>query len=229
MDPSDISTKRAFVSTAATLLDGVAGVAACAPVPTPAVRKAPEGLIPTVSLSHQEARSMHQPAIVLALIVLLALGSSASSAQVTVTDSVTGVTAELALPLGTSTLSKGKIAWAAFVSLEVGMGLGHLLIDQRHDGRVFRHTQLVGLGAAVVGLGMGFGGQESGQLLFYPGAALYLGSRVWEFLDIFASSATHNAKVAADRKALAAARQPRLGVLPVIGGARWGLALSVNF
>ncbi len=229
MDPSDISTRRAFVSTAATLLDDVAGVAACASAPTPAVRKAPEILIPTVSLSHQEARSMHQPPIVLALIVLLALGSSASSAQVTVTDSVTGVTATLALPPGTPTLSNGRIAWAAYVSLNLGMGLGHFIIDQRHDGRVFRYTQLIGIAATVAGLGMGFGGHEGGQLLFFPGLALYAGSRVWEVADIFASSATHNAKVAADRKALAAARQPRLGVLPVIGGARRGLALSANF
>lgn len=170
---------------------------------------------------------MHQPRLVLSLIVLLALGSSASSAQISVTDSVTGVTTQLALPPGTPPLSKGKIAKAAIISSYVGMGLGHWIIEQRHDGRVFRRTQVAGLAAATVGLFVA--GRASGQLLFWSGVTLYVGSRVVEFADVFTSSATHNAKVAADRQALAAARQPRVGAVPVLGNARRGLALSVKF
>ena len=165
---------------------------------------------------------MHQPPIVLSLIVLLVLGSSASSAQVSVTDSVTGVTTELALPPGTRPLSKGRIAWAATLSANLGMGIGHWLIEQRHDGRVFRRTQLAGIVLTVAGT-------QLGEIVAYPGIALYIGSRAWELADVFVSSAAHNAKVAADRRALDAARKPRVGVLPLIGTGRRGVALSLKF
>lgn len=172
---------------------------------------------------------MREPFIALTLIALLALGSSASLAQVAVTDSVTGITTELALPLGTRPHSKGKIARAATLRSWFGMGIGHWILEDKQDGQVFRRTQLLGLAAATVGLGMGFGGQENGKRLFYPGVVVYAGSRVWEFVDVFASSSAHNAKVADDRRALAAARQPRLGVRPIIGRARQGFARSLTF
>lgn len=79
---------------------------------------------------------------------------------------------------------------AAVFSVAVGFGSGHAMIGA--PAKPFLATQLGGMGVASLGLGLAFSGQKGGRPLFWTGAGLFVGSRVWEVIDIFTRTAKHN-------------------------------------
>jgi len=134
-------------------------------------------------------------------------------------------------PRADSRISNVRLAGAAVVSVYLGLGIGHAIIGYGKAGLFFLQTQGVGALAFGVGIGMGYAGSNEavGSTLAYSGAAIYVGSRIWEVVDLLSRAIKHNAKVAGVERALEAARKSRLSVIPVIDQARRGMALSVTF
>ena len=92
---------------------------------------------------------------------------------------------------------------AAVFSATLGFGLGHKMIGSDAVGSTFRLTQLGGMAAATVGLGLGFGGEAVGLPIFWGGVGTYLGSRVWEIIDVIVRPTARNASVNAKNRTAA--------------------------
>lgn len=121
-------------------------------------------------------------------------------------------------------ISDGSRFGAILVSSMVGLGLGHKVMGFTDVGRAFLMTQGAGVGLAVAAFGLG----EAGEFVFFGGAALYIGSRVWEFADVVIRPAAHNARIdAADKSRPPRGSQARIS--PVIKRGQQGLAVSISF
>jgi len=129
---------------------------------------------------------------------------------------------------------------AAVTSAHVGFGLGHVILgDYRHAKR-FALTQGGGLLAAAVGfgVGLGYGGRDKGDIppsayaaagVGWAGLAVYAGSRVWEFVDVVARPARHNAAVRARTRTPPVPASSRVSVTPTAVDHRVGLAVSLRW
>jgi hypothetical protein len=126
-------------------------------------------------------------------------------------------------PRADSRISNVRLAGAAVVSVYLGLGVGHAIIGYSKAGRFFLGTQGVGALATAAGIVMG------GETLAWSGATIYVGSRLWEVVDLLSRAIRHNAKVAGGERMLEAAKKPRLSVIPVIDQGKRGMALSVTF
>lgn len=133
-------------------------------------------------------------------------------------------------PRGDSRISNVRLGGAAVMSVYLGWGVGHAIIGYGKAGRICPQTQGVGVLAMGVGIVGGYAGNKSLCLpLAYSGFTIYVGSRLWEVVDLLSCAVRHNAKVARGERALEAARNRRLGVIPVIDQGRRGMTLSVTF
>ena len=122
-------------------------------------------------------------------------------------------------------ISDGSRVGAIIVSSMIGLGIGHSVMGFNRVGRTFLITQGAGAVLAVLAFGLG----ASGEPVFWGGTTLYLGSRVWEFVDVVVRPAAHNARIDAAEDASRTQSRLEARLSPVFDRGRQGLALSVRF
>jgi len=80
-------------------------------------------------------------------------------------------------------ISSDLAAGAATVSAFVGLGWGPAMLGG--SAKPYIVTQVLGLTGVITGFIVGYGGNDAvAYPLFYGGAGLYLGSRVWELANV---------------------------------------------
>ncbi len=129
------------------------------------------------------------------------------------------------------TIGPGQVLAGAVIGGYVGFGLTHLVIgDRRRAGQLLKY-ELIESGVAGVGLAMAFSGTSEplGLALLAGGLGALAVTRVWSIVDVFRSSARHDAAVAARRAGTQPSRGAELGLVPLSVGERAGLALVVRF
>jgi hypothetical protein len=135
-------------------------------------------------------------------------------------------------------ISGGRRIGAAVVSGYIGLGVGHNIIGYGDVAKPFRYSQLGAVAALLTGTVLGFSGcdapssctsNEVGEVLFVGGVVVYLGSRVWEFLDVLVRPAVHNARVDRARRNSGISDAASVDLIPVINGDRKGLGLAIRF
>ena len=65
-------------------------------------------------------------------------------------------------------------------------------------------------------------------MLFVAGGVVYIGSRVWELVDVIVRPAAHNARIGNGRKS-ETTKEPQLKLMPAFQQKRTGFGLSVSF
>lgn len=134
----------------------------------------------------------------------------------------------------TTYISGGRRLGAVVVDAYVGLGSGELILGNSDRARRFLWTQTGSLVVAATGLLMTgcsdphpCTNDTIGQTLFFGGAAVYVGSRVWELVDVIAWPVEHNSEVDARKRnpQPSGAMNVSATVLPARSGAVFALRL----
>jgi hypothetical protein len=142
-----------------------------------------------------------------------------------------------AQPPAAQHISGTKRVGAAVISGYIGLGIGHNIIGYGKVAEPFRYSQLGGLAAMLAGLALGFSGcdapslctsNDAGEAMFVVGLVAYLGSRVWEFIDVLVRPFAHNAGVDKARRDSGISEAASVNLVPVINGERRGLGLAIR-
>jgi len=125
--------------------------------------------------------------------------------------------------------TSGSRATAAYYSLAFGFGLGHAMMGAGAAGRPFRYTQLLSLIPATVGLGTAYAGQESGALVFYASAAVFVGSRLWEVGDVLTRPEDVASSWRSRTGSITGPQGRHVSVVPLLDRYGPGAALRITF
>jgi hypothetical protein len=114
-------------------------------------------------------------------------GAYAFSRDTIRTESTSGAGADssaAAIPTARIRLTDGSRVTAAAYSALVGFGLGHEMLGIGAAGKPFRYAQVGSLIGATAGLGLGFAGHQSGEVVFWGSAAAFVGARFLETANV---------------------------------------------
>jgi hypothetical protein len=132
------------------------------------------------------------------------------------------------VPTPRTRFTPGSRATAAYYSLALGFGVGHAMMGAGAAGKPFRHTQLASI-TAVIGGAAGLAGEESGVVVAYASAAVFVGSRLWEVGDILTRPEEAGIPLRSRTTSVTGPPGRHVSIAPVLTRSGPGAALRITF